>query len=140
LPIQKSKDTNGFSQIFPQFSMPGIPVDQLASVSRRNIEALTTVAQVAADSFQAVLRRQVEIFTQSAAEGSSGLQHLWSPGAPEEKLAQHADFVKSSFEKGLANFREVSEILVKSSAEASDVLAKRVTESLAEMTVSSPKA
>jgi phasin family protein len=82
----------------------------------------------------------MDVLTQSATEGSTGLKELLSPGAPQEKLAQHADFFKSSFEKGLSNLREVSDILVKSNSEATDLLAKSVGESLAEFKAALPTA
>ena len=132
MPSPKKTSPTDFSKIFTTFPLSGFPVDQLTFAQRRNFETATAVAQLAVDSWQAVFRRQIDVITQSAAEGSTGLQELLSPGAPHEKLAQHADFLKSSFEKGLSNVREVSDILVKSSGEATNLLAKSVSESLAE--------
>jgi phasin family protein len=122
-----------FTKVFTQFATSGFPADHVASAQRRNFEAVVVATQVTAESWLTVFRRQVEIFTQAAVEGTNGLQHLWSPAAPDEKLAQHADVLKVTFEKGLTNLREVSQILTKANAEATDVLAKRVTESLAEL-------
>jgi phasin family protein len=132
--------THEFSKFFAPFQLPGLPVDQIASTQRRNFEAATTAAQVTFDLFQTVFRRQIEVLSQSAAEGSSGLQHLFTPGAPAEKLAQNTDLLKSSIEKSLSNFREVSDIWVKSSSEATEILTKRVSESLSELTGALPKA
>jgi phasin family protein len=122
-----------FTKVFTQFATSGFPADHVASAQRRNFEAVLAATQVTAESWLTVFRRQVEIFTQAAVEATNGLQHLWSPAAPDEKLAQHADVLKVTFEKGLTNLREVSQILTKANAEAADVLAKRVTESLTEM-------
>lgn len=133
MPSPKTAPPRDLPKIFAPFPPAGFPLDQLAVTQRRNIEAATAIVQLTVDSWQTVFRRQLDIFTQSATEGSTELQELLSPGAPEEKLAQHADFFKSSFKKGLSNFREVSDILVKSSSEATDLLAKSVGESLAEL-------
>jgi phasin family protein len=132
MPSPKTTPPSDFSRIFTAFPLSGFPVDQLAFTQRRNFDTATAVVQLAVDSWQTVFRRQIDVITQSATEGSTGLQELLSPGAPHEKLAQHADFFKSSFEKGLSNLHEVSDILVKSSNEATDLLAKNVSESLAE--------
>jgi phasin family protein len=140
MPSKKVVQASDFSKLFTSFPLSDFPVDQLASAQRRNFETATAVAQLAVDSWQTVFRRQIDVFTQSATEGSTGLKELMSPGAPQEKLAQHADFFKSSFEKGLSNFREFSDILVKSSTEATDLLAKSVNESLAEFKGSLTKA
>src|ERR1700760_3229689 len=78
--------TYDFSKFFAPFQLPGVPVAQVASTHRRNIEAATAAAQIAFDFFQTVLHRQIDILNQSAAEGSNGLQHLFAPGASTEKL------------------------------------------------------
>jgi phasin family protein len=139
MPSQKASPPSDFSKIFTSFPLSGFPVDQLSVAQRRNFETASAVIQLAVDSWQTVFRRQMDVLTQSATEGSTGLKELLSPGAPQEKLAQHADFFKSSFEKGLSNLREVSDILVKSSSEATDLVAKSVSESLAEFTAALPK-
>jgi phasin family protein len=132
MPAPKRASANSISDLLTSFHLPHFSVDHMASVNRRNFEAATATIQLALESWQTVFHRQINVITQSAAEGTIGLRELLSPGAPEEKLAQQADFFKSTFEKGLSNLREVSEILVESSTEATDVLAKSVTESLAE--------
>jgi phasin family protein len=131
--VQKAVQSNDIAKLFSSFAVPGFPFDQLVSIQRRNFEAATTAVQIAADSWHAMFRRQQEVFGQAAEEGSKRLRDLFAPGAPDEKLAQHADFVKSAVEKGLTNFREVSDILVKSSVGATEVLAKRATEGLTEL-------
>jgi phasin family protein len=133
MPAQSTAQPTDFAKVFTQFAASGFPVDHVASAQRRNFEAVVVATQVTAESWLTVYRRQVEIFTQAAVEGTNELQHLLSPGAPEEKIAQHADVLKVTFEKGLTNLREVSQILTKANAEATDVLSKRVTEGLAEM-------
>jgi phasin family protein len=133
MPAQSTVQPTDFTKVFTQFAASGFPVDHVASAQRRNFEAVAAATQIAAESLLAAYMRQVEIFTQAAVEGTNGLQQLWSPAAPEEKLAQHADALKATIEKGLTNLREVSQILTKANAEATDLLAKRVTESLTEM-------
>jgi len=140
MPAQKTAQFNDFSKYFTAFQVPGFPADQLVAAQRRNFEAVAAATQVTVDSFQTVFRRQVEILTQLASEGPDGLRSLLEPAAPEEKLAQQADFVKSTFEKGVSNFREMSDILVKSSTEAANLLAKRVTEGFGELKGATAKA
>jgi len=68
-----------------------------------------------------------------AQDSANGVQQLVSAGAPKEKIALQADLAKAGFEKGLTNLREVSDILVKTNADAGDLLAKSVGESLTEV-------
>jgi phasin family protein len=131
--VQSTASFTDVAKLFTPFSIPALPVDHIVALQRRNVEAVTAATQIAAESWLTIYRRQVEILTQTVTEGANGLRHLWSPGAPDEKFAQHADAVKTSFEKGVTNLREASDIFTKANAEAGDLLAKRVTESLTEL-------
>jgi phasin family protein len=69
-------------------------------------------------------------------ESSTVLRELMSQGAPEQKIAQQTEVVKTAFEKALANLRELTEMVAKSNTEAADVLTKRIGESLTELKTS----
>jgi phasin family protein len=99
----------------------------------RNFEAITQVTQLATESLNAVLRRQIEIVNSLAHDSTGSVRQLASTAAPEERMVLQADLAKAGFDKGLTNLREMSEILVKANAEAGDVLAKRVGETLTEL-------
>jgi phasin family protein len=58
---------------------------------------------------------------------------MMAAGAPEQKIAQQTELVKTAFEKALGNLRELTEMVAKSNTEAADVLTKRVGESLTEL-------
>jgi phasin family protein len=121
------------TKLLGDFKVPGIDFEAIVASQRKNIEAVTTANQLAVEGLQAVLRRQAEIIRQSIEEASSLVGDFTSVGAPEEKAAKQAELVKSTFEKALANVKELSELVAKSNAEAADILAKRVSESLDEV-------
>ncbi len=130
-----------FTKIFSEFRVPGFDSEALLATQRRNIEAVTTANHLAIEGVQAVMRRQTEILRQMVEESSSSLRELVTAGAPEKKIAQQTDVVKATFEKALANLRELTEMIAKSNTEAADILAKRVGESLTELkTALAPKA
>jgi phasin family protein len=85
------------------------------------------------EGIQAVMRRQGEILRQMVEESSTVLRDMMAAGAPEQKIAQQTEVVKSAFEKALANLRELTEMVAKSNTEAADVLTKRIGESLTEL-------
>jgi len=91
-------------KMFAGLNFPGFDVEGMMS----------TLARQAFDEAQAVLRD----FTQ--------------PSAPEERFAKNAELAKQAFEKGIANARELGELVSKAHSEAFDVIAKRVTESFDE--------
>jgi phasin family protein len=121
------------TKLLGDFKVPGIDFEAIVASQRKNIEAVTTANQLAVEGLQAVLRRQAEIIRQSIEEASSLVGDFTAVGAPEEKAAKQAELVKSTFEKALANVKELSELVAKSNAEAADILAKRVSESLDEV-------
>jgi phasin family protein len=129
-----------FTKIFSEFHVPGLDFESLMATQRRNIEAVTAANQLAVEGVQAVLRRQAEILRQMVEESSAGLRDLMAAGAPEQKIAQQTDLVKGTFEKALANLRELTEMVAKSNTEAADVLTKRIGESLTELKASLPRA
>ena len=124
---------NDFTKIFSEFKIPGFDMQSLVATQRRNIEAVSHANQLAVEGVQAVMRRQGEILRQMVEESSSALKDMMAAGAPEAKIAQQTELVKSSFEKALGNLRELTEMVAKSNTEAADVLTKRIGESLTEL-------
>jgi phasin family protein len=61
------------------------------------------------------------------------VRELAQPGSPEDRVAKQAEYSKQALEKGVANARELTEIVTKANSEAFAVLNKRVTESLDEV-------
>ena len=122
-----------FTKIFAEFKIPGFDMQSLVATQRRNIEAVNTANQLAVEGIQAVLRRQTETMKSMVEESSSVLREMMAQGAPEQKIAQQTELVKTAFEKALANLRELTEMVAKSNTEAADVLTKRIGESLTEL-------
>ena len=118
---------------FAGFTFPGLDVKSLMAAQRKNLEALTQANQLAVEGVQAVARRQVEIARQAVDEASSLMREWTQPGAPEERIAKNAEYAKLVFEKGVANARELAELVTKANAEAFSVIQKRVAEGFEEM-------
>lgn len=121
------------SRMMAEFKVPGVDVDAIMATQRKNIEAVTAANQLAIEGMQAVVRRQAEILRQTMEETSSMLTEMMAVGTPEDKMAKQAELVKVAFEKALANMKELAEMVAKSNTEASNVISKRVSESLEEL-------
>ena len=122
-----------FQKMMMDFKMPGIDADALMNAQQKNIEAISNANQLAAEGFQAIGKRQTELFQQAVEESQKVLGELMSQGAPEDRIAKQAETVKTTIERTVTNLREISEILAKSNLEAFDVINKRITESLEEV-------
>jgi phasin family protein len=117
---------------FAGFAFPGFDVESLIATQRKNFEAFTQANQVAVEGLQTLLKREIEIATAAIDEASMALKELTAPGGAEEKLAKNADLAKASYDKVLANTRELTELVAKTNEEAFGVLNRRLTESFEE--------
>ena len=121
------------TKAFAGFAIPGFNVEAMMASQRKNVEAFTQANQLAMEGAQALARRQVEIARDALEEASALFRELSQPGAPQEKLVKNTELAKTSFEKGLATAKELTELVTKANTEAFNVLTKRVTESFEEM-------
>lgn len=124
---------NAFSDMFKN----SVDFNQLFSTQRRNIEAVSEANQVVVESAQAISRRQAEVVRDNVESALKASKDLMTGGNPETSIGKQADFARSFFENTLANLREMTEMLTKSSFEAFDVLNKRAAESLEEVSKAS---
>jgi len=121
------------TKVMADFRVPTLDVDAMVASQRKTIEALTQANQVAVEGVQAVARRQVEMARQTIEDLTGLFREIAQPGTPEEKLAKQAEAAKNALEKGIANARELAELVAKANTEAFDVLNKRVAEGLDEV-------
>jgi phasin family protein len=135
-----SKMLNGdMTKMMKDFKFPSMNVEGAMAMQRKNMEALTTANQLAAEGFQTIARRQAEILKESIEDFTGALKDMMSAGSPENNAAKHADIAKHTFERTLANMRELAELAAKSNAEAFEVINKRMVESIDEMKDMAPK-
>ena len=112
-------------------------LNQIFATQRRNVEALSAANQAFVEGAQAISRRQAEAVRDNVEQFLQASRTLFSGGAPEANLSRQADYVKETVENTLNNIREVTEMVTKSSFEVFDVLNKRATESLEELSKAS---
>ena len=120
-------------RVMGEWRIPNIDLEALAQSQRRNIEALTHANQLALESTQAWMRRNLELARQGMEDLQAMMSELTKPnGSMEDRIARQAEYSKKAVEKGLANFREIADMVTKANADTMTVLTKRVTESLEE--------
>ncbi len=122
-----------FGKAFAGFTFPGFDVESVVAAQRKNLEAFTQANQLAVEGVQAVARRQVELARQAMDSAAVALREWTQPVAPEEQVAKNVEMAKHAFERGVANARELTELVTKANAEAFNVIQKRVAESFEEI-------
>jgi phasin family protein len=94
-----------------------------------------------AQGLQTVLQRQGEIARQSTKQFQDLLSSKSSSASVKEMLVKQIDVAKSSYEKNVADARELGDIVAKVGSEAADILSCRVVASLDEIKAAArPKA
>jgi phasin family protein len=128
-----------FSKLVADFKMPSLDSEAVVDAYRKNIEALTTASQVAAEGMQAVVKRQAEIMHETMDGYATMMRDFSAPRSTEEAAAKQADLAKRTFETTLSQMRELGNMIAKTNRDSLDVLNKRVAEMMNELKVVSAK-
>ncbi|MBV8939431.1 MAG: phasin family protein [Alphaproteobacteria bacterium] len=120
---------NPFSDAFKNT----VDLNELFSTHRRNIEACSAANQAVVEGVQAITRRQSEVMREYVEQVLRASRDLLSSGTPETGLSRQAEYTRGLIESAINNFREVTEMATKCGFEAFDVLNKRASESLDEI-------
>jgi len=129
-------DAASFSQTF---QVPGFDASAVLDIQRRNAEALIAANQTVVQGLQTVVKRQGEIAQQSFKQFQDLLSATPSTGSVSETLVRQIDVAKSSYEKGVADARELGDIVSKVGTEAADIISRRVVANLDEVKASAQK-
>ncbi len=117
-----------FQTMLTQYRLPSVDIDKLIAAQQKNIEAVAEANRVAVEGIQALTKRQPEVLQETMKESS-----LSKAGSPAELAAKEAELGKSAFEKSVATMREMAEIVVNSSQEATDKINARITATIEEI-------
>jgi phasin family protein len=123
-----------FSKMFSELKLPAMPdMESFLTAHRRNMETLTAANRVALEGAQAVARRHMEIMQQTMGEMSETMKSLTSSDAPQAKAAKQAELLKHTYERAVANMKELSDLIQRSNTEALGLLNRRFTEAMEEL-------
>jgi phasin family protein len=133
-PPKSLADFGDFTKLFADLKFPALPdMDAFVAASRRNMETLAAANRVALEGAQAVARRHMEIVQQNMTEMTEAVRALSNTEAPQAKAAKQAELLKVGYERSVANIKEISDLIQRSSAEAIKLLNQRFTEAMDEV-------
>ncbi len=121
-----------FGKMFANGKAPAVDFEAMASLQRKNVEAMVAANRMAIEGCQAVFQRQADLVRELADEFLSVNKALVSAGSPEDKFAKQATVCKQAFEGTMSNVREFATMMQKTGNEAADVISKRVVENFDE--------
>lgn len=121
------------SKLMTSMKVPGMDVEALMATQRKNIEALTQANKVAYEGLQAVMTRQLEIFRETMDGAMSVGKEIIDQKDPKAAMQKQSELAKAAFEKALTNMKDVADMMAKSNTEATNLITKRVSETMAEL-------
>ena len=123
-----------FSRMFTTMKFPAMPdMEALMAAQKRNMDALSAANRVALEGAQAVAQRHMEIMQQTMAEMTEAMRSLATAEAPQTKAAKQAELLKKTYERAVANTKEMSELIQRANAEAVGLLNQRFAEAMDEV-------
>jgi phasin family protein len=137
--MAKSTATSNFDPT-AAFAMPNVDVDAVMAAQRRNVEALTTANQIAADGVKTFAALQSDILRRTMDGYAAAVTGMMSAGDPKTGAVKQAAFAKDSFEKSVDDARELAAIATATQAKTLDVINKRVAEGIDEFQAIATKA
>ena len=115
-----------------QFRAPVFDMDAVMAAHRKNVEAVTAANQCAFEGVSALMRRQGEIARDALESYSTAVKELMADGTAEDKAVRQAELARNAYDSGVANARELADMLAKTNEEAFGLINNRVREGLTE--------
>lgn len=131
--ITKMFDPSSITKALGAAKTSGLDVGALLESQRKNIEALENANRVAIAGMQALAQRQADIARQTVQEVVRAAQEAGKGSSPEALPVNQADLARKALEKGLANLRELAEMIAKANSETFQVINERFSEALEEV-------
>lgn len=94
----------------------------------KGMEAFSELSHLALENTQAMLHRQAEIIQRHSAELYKTMQEMASSSNHADNMETHQDYLRSSFEAMVNDFKELAEMYSKASLETFDAAGCKMTE------------
>lgn len=121
-----------FQKMMGDAKMPGFDMASLVEAQNRTAQAFAEMGRKNMETMQGIVQRQSEMMRENMKEASSYFNHLLSAPSAEEKFACHNEYTKAAMERAVANNRELTELVTKSSNEAAEMMSSSITDIMSE--------
>ena len=125
-------DTNPLGDVMKmmeQFKLPGVDMTAIAEARRKDVEALVQANNAVYESMQSIGRKQFEMMTQAM----QAMQEAASGAMGGADAARQTQLARQTFEKTLADMKEIAEMAARSQNEAMALITRRAGEHMQEL-------
>lgn len=134
-------DVNAMSEAFKmpamdkffQGGMPTFDFTAMQEAQKKNMAALVEANKIAVSGYQAVYKRQTELFEAALADSKDRMQSLQGKPMTVEAASENMETMKTVFEKALGDLKEMADMAQTTNEGAFEVLKSRTEEALAEI-------
>jgi len=116
-----------------EIKIPAIDWQELVAAQQKNWEALSQANKVWLEGTQQVVRREIEILQGALAEAAEASRDMMKEGDARAAAEKRLERAKTSFEKAIANIRELFDAATRANQDALDVIQKRALEGFDEI-------
>ena len=124
---------NDFTKHLASMKLPGVDAEALVSAQQKNMNALVEANKAAAAGYQDLFKKQMAIFEDTMAEAQKQMKGFDATKLDPENARAQGELAKAAFEKALANMQALAETAQKANADAYEIVAARIKESVAEL-------
>ena len=125
--------TDMFRNLGEQLKIPSFDVKKIMEHQQKNLEAMAKSWQAMAGGASEIAKKQRAIFDEAVKDVTAMVQEYKPGGSPQDIMAKQAEFAKKAMEAAIANTRDITELVQKSSTEAFKIVQDRMKESYDEI-------
>lgn len=114
-------------------AMPMFDFAAMQDAQKKNMEALVEANKVAVSGYQALYKRQTEIFEATMADAKDRMSGVQGQPLTVEAATGNFETMKTAFEKALGDLKEIAEMAHSANSDAVEVIKTRTEEAVSEM-------
>lgn len=128
--MMKSAD---MTKMFEGAKVPGLDTEAVTEAQKKNVQAFVDANRVAAEGYQSMFKKQVEVMQGSIAGMTEAMKEAASTPMSAEVAEKRLEAAKEQFESGVAIFTDLSEAARKTNEEAFAIIRARFSEGVEEV-------
>jgi len=125
--------TADMTKMFDGATVPGLDTEAVTEAQKKNVQAFVDANRVAAEGYQAMFKKQVEVMQASIAEMTETMKEATTTPISAETAEKRLEAAKAQFESGVAIITDLSEAARKTNEEAFAIIRARFTEGVEEI-------
>ena len=128
--MMKSAD---MTKMFEGASVPGLDTEAVTEAQKKNVQAFVDANRVAAEGYQSMFKKQVEVMQASIADITETMKEATTTPLSADVAEKRLEAAKAQFESSVAVFTDMSEAARKTNEEAFAIIRARFTEGVDEI-------